>query len=261
MSWLAAIGEALDAAPAPVPVFFRDDDAGWADGRLLALLDVLAARGSRPGPGGASAVPVDLAVIPRALGPGLARELLARDVGLHQHGLAHANHEREGRKHEFGPARRAARQRADIAEGRERLAELLGDRVDPIFTPPWNRCTIATGRCLAELGFAVLSRESRAEPLGLPGLRELPVHVDFVRLAPEDIAARAAARIRAGGPLGVMLHHEEMDAGAMRRAGELAGLAADHPGARPARMMELAGAAGAGAAGAGAAGPARAGAA
>lgn len=231
MSWLGAIAGALDAAPAPVPVFFRDDDAGWGDERLLALLDDLAA------------VPVDLAVIPTALGEGLARELRGRDgVGLHQHGRSHVNHEREGRKHEFGPTRPAARQRADIAAGRERLAALLGDRVDPIFTPPWNRCTAATGRCLVALGFEVLSRESRAEPLEVAGLRELPVHVDFVRLEPHELARRAAATIRAGGPLGVMLHHEVMDAAALRRAGELAGLISAHPGARPERMIELAGA-------------------
>jgi peptidoglycan/xylan/chitin deacetylase (PgdA/CDA1 family) len=224
--------EALDAAPAPVPIFFRDDDAGWGDERLFALLDALAARG----------VPVDVAVIPCALDAAVARELRGRPgVGLHQHGRSHANHEREGRKHEFGPTRPAARQRADIADGRERLEALLGDGVDPIFTPPWNRCTIATGRSLVELGFRVLSRESRAAPLGLAGLRELPVHVDFVRLEPDDLARRAAATIRAGGPLGVMLHHEVMDAAAIRRAGELAEVVAAHPGARPARMIELAG--------------------
>jgi len=246
VSWLRPVTEALDAAPAPVPVFFRDDDAGWGDSRLLALLDVLAVRG----------MPVDVAVIPRALGPALARELLLREhAGLHQHGFAHVNHERAGRKHEFGPARSAARQRADIEEGRELLAALLGDRVDPIFTPPWNRCTAATGRCLIELGFAVLSRESRAEPLGVAGLAELPVHADFVRLGPDELAARVAAVIRDGGPAGVMLHHEEMDAGAMRRAGELAAVVAEHPRARPAGMMELAGSvvAGARAAGPGAA--------
>ena len=241
MSWLAVIAAALGAAPAPVPVFFRDDDAGWGDDRLLALLDVLAASGRQDSGRG---VPVDVAVIPDALGPALARELLARPgIGLHQHGCSHANHEPEGRKHEFGPSRPAALQRADIAAGRELLAALLGDRVDPIFTPPWNRCTATTGRCLVELGFQVLSRESRADPLGLPGLRELPVDVDFVRLEPEELARRAAAVIRAGEPLGVMLHHEVMDDGAMHRAGELAGLVATYPGARPARMMELAGAA------------------
>jgi len=238
------VEEALDAAAAtPIPVFLRDDDAGWGRTRLLALLDVLAQRG----------MPVDLAVIPCALDAELAGELRRRErVGLHQHGYAHVNHEREGRKHEFGPARSTARQRADVEAGRERLAVLLGDRVEPIFTPPWNRCTAATGSCLVELGFEVVSRESRAEPLGLAGLCELPVDVDFVRLEPEALAARAAAAILAGGPLGVMFHHEVMDAAAMRRAGELAALVAEHPGARPARMMELAGSVGAGARAAGA---------
>ena len=153
-----------------MPVFFRDDDAGWGDARLFELLDRFAAH----------SLPVDLAVIPMELDRALADELAARPrVGLHQHGLAHVNHEREGRKHEFGPSRDAAAQRADIAAGRERLADLLGERVDPIFTPPWNRCTADTGRCLAELGFEVLSREARAAPLDVPGLRELPVSVDW----------------------------------------------------------------------------------
>jgi hypothetical protein len=245
MSWLADLERALGAAPVPVPVFFRDDDAGWADERLLALLDVFAGCGGSGRAGHPRrAVPLDLAVIPDALSPALARELLARPgVGLHQHGRSHANHEPEGRKHEFGPSRGAIAQRADVAEGRERLAWLLGDRVDPIFTPPWNRCTPDTGRCLVELGFAVLSREARAVPLGLPGLRELPVHVDFVRLAPEELGRRAAEAVRHGGPLGVMLHHEVMDDDAMARAGRLARLVAEHPHARPARMIALAGSA------------------
>ena len=46
-SWLQPVEAALDAAPAPVPVFFRDDDAGWGDERLLALLDAFAARSCR----------------------------------------------------------------------------------------------------------------------------------------------------------------------------------------------------------------------
>jgi peptidoglycan/xylan/chitin deacetylase (PgdA/CDA1 family) len=231
MSWLRPVTDALDAIAGPVPVFLRDDDAGWADARLLALLDVLAAAG----------VPVDVAVIPCALGAPLARELAGRErVSLHQHGYAHANHEREGRKHEFGPGRPVALQRADLAAGRQRLAARLGDRVEPIFTPPWNRCTAATGACLLELGFRVLSRESRALPLGLAGLRELPVHADFVRLDRDELGRRLAGAIRAGGPVGVMLHHEEMDGAALRRLGELARVVAQHPGARPATMMELA---------------------
>jgi hypothetical protein len=221
--WLAPISRALDAAAAPVPFFFRDDDAGWGDARLLALLDLFAARSTW----------VDLAVIPRELDAGLARELAAREgVGLHQHGLAHVNHEPVGRKCEFGPARGVARQRADIAEGRDRLRAMLGARLDPIFTPPWNRCTLETGRYLAQLGFRALSREARAEPLGVPGLLELPVCVDWVRLDPEDAARRIAERILTGRPVGVMLHHAVMDDASLARAGDLLALLAGHQSAR-----------------------------
>jgi hypothetical protein len=235
VTWLRPVEDALDSAPAPVPFFFRDDDAGWGDARLLELLSVFAGR----------SLPVDLAVIPRELDAGLARELTARPgVGLHQHGLAHVNHEREGRKCEFGPARDRPAQRRDIACGRDLLADLLGARVDPIFTPPWNRCTADTGHCLAELGFVALSREAKAAPLRVPGLHELPVGVDWFahrhgeRLSPLDLGHRIAKAIESGPPVGVMFHHAVMDGAEMHRAGELLGLLAGHERVRAALMME-----------------------
>ena len=236
-SWLQPVESALEMAAAPVPVFLRDDDAGWADARLLALLDVIAACG----------LPVDLAVIPCELDAGLTRELVSRDgVGLHQHGYAHVNHEPEGRKCEFGPSRSAAAQRADIVAGRARLADLLGDRVDPIFTPPWNRCTADTGHAVLAAGLRVLSREARAAPLGIPGLAELPVSVDWfahrhgVRLSAAELGERVAAAIGAGRTLGLMFHHALMDDHELAQASELLRLLAAHPAARPARMIELA---------------------
>ena len=232
MHWLDPVQEELDAASTPVDVFFRDDDAGWRDDRLLALLELFAEH----------ALPLDVAVIPAALDRPVAAELRGRAgarLGLHQHGFAHANHEPDGRRYEFGPSRPYADQRRDIAAGAERLAALLGGAVDPIFTPPWNRCTDVTGRCLLELGFGVLSRESRAEPLGIAGLRELPVHVDWCRLTPPEVAERLAGALGAGGPAGVMLHHAVMDGADRARAGELLALVAAHPRARPRRMREL----------------------
>src|SRR4051812_44895721 len=88
--WLDPVRGALEANAASV--FFRDDDAGWADARLCALLD----RFERHG------LPADLAVIPAALDHRLAGELRRRAatqrLGLHQHGFAHRNHEPDGRK-------------------------------------------------------------------------------------------------------------------------------------------------------------------
>jgi hypothetical protein len=224
--WLDPVAEALDAAPAPVAVFFRDDDAGWRDDRLRALLDRFSARG----------LPLDVAAIPQALGPRMARELVARGVPVHQHGLAHVNHEGDGRKHEFGPSRSRAAQRRDIEAGRALLAERLDGVVEPIFTPPWNRCTRDTGLCLAELGFALLSREARAEPLGVPGLRELPVSLDWSRLPPDELAARFAA---ARPPVGVMFHHAEMDDAELERADQLLALLAGHGRVVARPMMAL----------------------
>ena len=211
MSWLDPVKAAVDAAPDGVHLFFRDDDAGWDDDRLLALLDVFAARG----------MPLDLAVIPTALHGDLAAELRRRTktqrLRLHQHGYAHDNNEPEGRKCEFGPQRPPAEQWRDIQAGAARLVEMLGT-IEPIFTPPWNRCTHDTGRVLAALGFTILSRESRAEPLRIHGLAEVPIRVDWVK---PNATTQLAEAIRAGGRIGVMFHHAEMDAAGLARAGEL----------------------------------------
>ena len=215
-SWLRPVEDALGASPDP-RVFFRDDDAGWDDARLLALLDAFAG------------YVLDVAVIPAALHPSLTAELRDRagaTLHLHQHGFAHVDHEHEGRRCEFGAARTPAEQRSDLEAGRQRLAELLGE-TDPVFTPPWNRCTRATAEAVARLGFAVLSRESRAEPFRIPGLAEVPVHVDWVRLDRAALAARLAAAIASGRPAGVMLHHAEMDARDRRDSSTLAALVDD----------------------------------
>jgi Uncharacterized protein conserved in bacteria (DUF2334) len=229
--WLDPVRAAIDGSPAPVEVFFRDDDAGWAPDRLRALLDRFEHH----------ELPVDLAVIPAALGETLAAELRVRAttqrLGLHQHGFAHRNHEPDGRKYEFGPHRAPDRQRCDIEAGAARMADLLGDLVQPIFTPPWNRCTVDTGRCLAELGLSVLSRESRAAPLEVPGLDEVPIRIDFVK---PDRAEQLATAVAEGGPIGVMLHHAVMDRENVERADELLALVATHPRVRASAILDYA---------------------
>jgi hypothetical protein len=213
--WTALLA-ALDAAPAPVHFFVRDDDAGWDNTRLFALLRVTEAAG----------VPMDLALIPQATGAALAASLGMRKqatpglIGLHQHGFAHTNHETTARKCEFGDARNAATQRDDLLGGREWLQSLFGAHLDNIFTPPWNRCSAYTPALLAELGFAMLSRSHSAP--AQHALPELPVDVDWCkqrRLAlakGEDgsngIANALAQRVNAGNPVGLMLHHADMDA-------------------------------------------------
>jgi hypothetical protein len=233
-TWLDELERTLDARPRTVEFFFRDDDAGWDDARLFALLNLFARY----------ALPLDVAAIPCAMTPTLAFQLRARiatapdKLAVHQHGFAHLNHETEGRKCEFGVGRPRALQQQDIVLGRRLLAELHGLPIGDIFTPPWNRCTVATGESLRAVGFRVLSRDETAQPLGVEGLYELPVTVDWfarrkgVLLSRGELGAQLAASARSSSPVGVMFHHALMDDTEMRRADELLALLAAHNNVR-----------------------------
>lgn len=241
-AWLVRLKNTLDAAPHPVQFFFRDDDAGWEDTRLFALLELFSNYH----------IPIDLAVIPKSICQLTARRLSKRiandpwQVSVHQHGYAHVNHEESGRKCEFGESRSREMQLADITAGKQKLFELFGPITESIFTPPWNRCTEITAGCLREAGFKVLSRDLTATPLNVPDLTELSISVDWfakrkkVPLSPPQIGellGQAAASAR--GPVGVMLHHTIMDEQERARLGELLSLLSSHPKARCVLMREL----------------------
>jgi peptidoglycan/xylan/chitin deacetylase (PgdA/CDA1 family) len=210
-AWLDPLRAALDENNGPAQWFFRDDDAGWDDPRLFALLDCFSEY----------SVPVDLAVIPVELRDELADALLQRYadnpnlLGLHQHGFSHANHEVTGRKCEFGVSRSAAQQVQDIERGANLLRNNLGAALDPIFTPPWNRCNSSTVAALQRFGFHALSRDSTALPLEMADLVELPVCVDWskrpngVQISNDVLSVNLAAAIKRS-TIGVMLHHAVM---------------------------------------------------
>ncbi len=241
MSWLDPVRRTLDARERPVAVFFRDDDAGWGDARLSALLDVFAR----------ASAPLDVAVIPAELTPSLIGQLARAhpDVRVHQHGYAHVNHEPTGRKCEFGPTRRAAEQCADISRGRVRLVEAFGELLDPVFTPPWNRCTGETGHALVSLGIPILSRDHTAPRLGQAGLMEVPVTVDWfggrhgVRWSQAELGERLANRLAGAEPTGVMLHHAVTDDGELAAVAELVSVLAAHGAAELTTLLDVASAA------------------
>jgi hypothetical protein len=201
---------ALATAPRPVRFFFRDDDGGWSDRELQRLVELFARH----------EMPLDIAMIPTATTPALAEWLRPRIgllLGVHQHGHAHHNHETKGRKCELGPSRNAPQQFDDIKRGLELLSALFGAALDPIFTPPWNRCSLTAARALPELGFSMLSRDITADPLAVSsGLCELPVSVDWQKYrcgAEPDVTALAGAlatQIKQSDTVGIMLHHARM---------------------------------------------------
>jgi peptidoglycan/xylan/chitin deacetylase (PgdA/CDA1 family) len=208
-AWLDPVRAALDQRTSPLSMFIRDDDGGWGNEQLYELLATTCRYG----------VPVDVAIIPDAADRALAGELRRFDgdlVTVHQHGRAHVNHEAAGRKCEFGWSRSADEQRADIAAGRDRLRDAIGDRVQPMFTPPWNRCTTVTARCLADLGFELLSCDVTAGRFAVDRLAELPVWLDWTGRHGANAGLPAWGRRIAGAleaaaaPVGLMLHHAVM---------------------------------------------------
>jgi len=238
-SWLDRLRADLDRRMTPAILFIRDDDGGWADEALDALLDLTEQRG----------VPIDVALIPDACDERIVRTLRGRRaqaVHLHQHGRAHINHELDARKCEFGPSRRADQQRADIRLGRQRLVDLVGDRLEPIFTPPWNRCTEVTVQCLVDLQFRLLSRDVTAPPAHHPLLAELPVALDWtgrygVRAGIAEWGLAIAECIRdSQQPVGMMLHHAVMSAADRRLLSEFLDVVAVHPMVVCKSMIELA---------------------
>lgn len=241
MSWLEPVRVALDEAGAPQAFFFRDDDAGWRDDRLHAVLDCFRRR----------EVILDVAVIPAELTPQLTRELTARvtqgGLRLHQHGYAHRNHEPSGRKYEFGQSRDPAVAAQDIAEGQRRMHLAFGSDADPVFTPPWNRCDATVADVLVSLGFEVLSRDSTAPPFDHPALAEIPVTVDWfghhkggIGWNRDELGEVIARSVRCDPAVGVMLHHGVTDESELTAVDELLALVASHPQAQATTIMAVA---------------------
>ncbi len=141
--------DAWAAAGQAATLWWRDDDmAGPCDGlsRLLALST-------------AHAVPVALAAIPAAVDAAAARQVARHPLTtVLQHGYAHIDHAPDGEGcWELGPHRPRAIVLSELAQGRDRLAELFGDRFLPVLTPPWSRIDPALLPELEGLGFTGLS--------------------------------------------------------------------------------------------------------
>ena len=137
-----------------------------------------------------------------------------------------------------GPARRPT-----SARGGSCSRTRFGAPIEPVFTPPWNRCTADTADAALAAGHVVLSRDVSAGRLDRPGLAEVPVSIDWSsrrHTTPMGRADAIAADVAAGGPVGVMLHHAVMDADDRCHLAALLALVAASPMAIPTTVRALA---------------------
>lgn len=193
--------------------FFRADDIGAPGDNCRRMMDMFRH----------ADVPLHMAVTPAWLTP--ARWTILRDWAgngefiWHQHGWRHVNHQRSGKKGEFGTDRTLVQKTADLRKGRKKLETIMGDEFRPLFTPPWNRFDAETGEALAQLGYTAVSRwEGEHRKVPLPdALPDIPVNVDLhtrTETAPEEGLAALVDQFREAtttGCVGVMLHHQRMN--------------------------------------------------
>ncbi len=124
---------------------------------------------------------------------------------------------------EFGAGRELADVVQDLQGGMARLHELFGDRLKPMFVPPWNRIAPEYLATLTDAGFQTLSTFTpRKNRLAAPGLVQINTHLDPVAwhrgktlIAPEILiselvqllADRRRGRADNDEPLGLLTHH------------------------------------------------------
>jgi len=227
--------DAWGAAGRMATLWWRDDDANAPSAALERLLAL-----------GVERAPVALAVVPEPASVDLARRLATAPFArVLQHGWAHRNHRPPGeRSAEYAADRPLATMTAELAQGRDRLAELFGARFLPVLVPPWNRVDDAVVAALPALGLRALSTFGARAP-GTAAV--VNTHVDpiawragrgFVGDAKalgelvRHLAARRTGAVDATEPTGVLTHHLVHDDALWRFLDRLLGRTARHQAAR-----------------------------
>ena len=201
----------------PVEFWLRDDDAVRPTNALERLLALSRDAG----------VPVALAVIP-AHAEATLFPMLSPDTDVLQHGSDHRNRALAGEKKTEYPRDEASEAPlARLAEGRQRLKGLAGERLLDVLAPPWNRIPAHLVAQLSACGFRGLSRfGARHRAQAAAEVTEVNTHVDIIDWkdkrgfvgreqalfqAVRHLAARREGKADADEPTGWLTHHAVHD--------------------------------------------------
>lgn len=224
---LGILRDALDRAAdegSPRAFWWRDDDAVDVGPRLDRLAELARREGA----------PLALAVIPAGATERLLVFCEGEGLAVLQHGVAHANHQAEGKAAELGDAREAAAIVAECVAARERIAACRA--FVPVMVPPWNRMRHDLAAPLAAAGYRGVSLFGGDRREG-PPLR-VDAHLDPVAwrggrslLPGAALAAAMAKALSAAGPVGLLTHHAMHDGAVDAFVGAFVSLVSAHPGA------------------------------
>lgn len=198
--------------------WWRDDDAVAATpalDRLFALHH-------------SSGVPLALAIIPGRIQDSIATSLDGQlNIAALQHGYTHHNHATATeKKSEFPASRPLAHKLADLQAGHALMRQHFGDRLLPVFVPPWNRLAPDCLPEMAAIGYGAVSAfQARSSYWAAPGLAWLNTHIDPIDWHGSDNPAMVARSLaatcahlcamregkQAFEPLGFLTHHLRHD--------------------------------------------------
>jgi len=235
LDWFAERGQ-------EVRFWWRDDDAIEPTEDLDRLLAIANKHD----------VEVGLAVIPRDATEALAQRLEnePRAIVL-QHGWQHKNFqlkEKGEKAAELGSRRDPDELIAQLAEGRDRLTELFGEKFVPAVVPPWNRIAPEISRRLPEIGLPGLSTFTWHN---VPRAHQVQSHVDIIKwkkdrrfIGWQSALARldlqfCRRRTNPEEPLGILSHHLAHEEGCYIFLNEFLKIAAHHPGAEWPTIRDL----------------------
>jgi len=197
-------------------IFFRADDVAAPGEKFARLMEIFKRHRA----------PLCLAVVPAWLSDSrwqYLKGLAAKESSLwcwHQHGWRHVNHEIHGKKQEFGASRNRSDIKRDLVQGKRRLEDLMAADFYPVFTPPWNRCSLGTLQLLGKLGYVAVSRSCGSRPQTPRGLPDFYANVDLHTRKERDPAVgwkNLLEELQAAISstfCGIMIHHQRMNAAA-----------------------------------------------
>jgi hypothetical protein len=224
------------------PLWLRDDDAVAPSPALDRLASLTESFG----------IPLALAIVPAPAGTALAARLeLWPRVTPIVHGWAHRNHAPSGeKKQEFGSHRPLEVMENELSSGLQKMKVLFGDRLKPMFVPPWNRIAPQLAQRLGAIGYKALSSFGRttagAEASGIPVIN---THVDLIdfkgtrccrdhRELAEGLAGTLRHSLDHGHyPVGVLSHHLVLDNAAFEFLEQLFAVASSAQWLAPAELI------------------------
>jgi hypothetical protein len=238
LSGWARLAQELDRwgdSGASANFWWRDDDAMEPTPQLEALFRC------------AGATPLALAVIPGLATADLADRLRDQaSAAVLQHGWRHANHA-PGGYDEYPASRPEEDVSRELADGRERLADLFGAQALPVFAPPWHGFDACFLPILRQKGLTAISRKGpRASALAAEGLFQANAHISLIEWTDppsfgeddlyldqvvDHLRNRRLGSYDRSEPTGLLTHHLVQDARSYTFIARLVELVSRHPAA------------------------------